>query len=86
MDLPAVWDLTTAAEGLRVSALTRSGIPESCAAVSGGPVGDPPRDGAAVPFTERLFAGVETAYRLLKDGKGDEAKSLRSKASEQGPV
>jgi tRNA modification GTPase len=76
VDLPPVWDLNDAAGGLRVSALTGSGVPELCAALSGWLVGDPPPAGAAVPFTGRLCASVEAAYRLLKDGRGDEARSV----------
>jgi tRNA modification GTPase len=76
VDMPPVWDLNVAAGGIRVSALTQSGIPELCAALSGWLVGDPPPAGAAVPFTERLCAGVETAYRLLKEGQGDEARRI----------
>jgi len=76
VDLPAVWDLIVPAESVQVSALTHLGIPELCAALSGWLVADPPPPGAAVPFAERLCAGVENAYRLLRDGRKGESRRL----------
>jgi tRNA modification GTPase len=75
VDLPSVWDLT-AVESVQISALTPSGIRELCAALSGWLVSDPPPSGAAVPFTERLCAGVEDAHRLLTDKHDGEARSV----------
>jgi tRNA modification GTPase len=75
VDLPAVWDVA-AVDGVRVSAITHLGLPELCAALSGWLVPDPPPSGAAMPFTDRMCAGVEGAYRLLADGRGDEARQI----------
>jgi tRNA modification GTPase len=75
VDLPAVWDVA-AVDGVQVSAITHLGLPELCAALSGWLVPDPPPSGAAVPFTDRMCAGVEGAYRLLADGRSDEARQI----------
>jgi tRNA modification GTPase len=75
VDLQAVWDVA-AVDGVQVSALTQEGLPELCAALSAWLVPDPPPSGAAIPFTERMGAAVEDAYRLLADGRGDEARQI----------
>jgi tRNA modification GTPase len=75
LDLPAIWDVA-AVDGVRVSALTLQGLPELCARLSGWLVPNPPPSGAAVPFTERLGAGVEDAFRLLTNGRRDDARDV----------
>jgi tRNA modification GTPase len=76
VDLPAVWELTSASDSVQVSALTQEGLPELCAALSAWLVPDPPPAGAAMPFTEHMSAAIENAYRLLADGRGDEARQI----------
>ena len=73
MDLPRVWDIA-AADAVRVSAHTLQGLPELCTALSGWLVADPPPPLAAVPFTERLCDGVESAYCFLMQGRKDAAR------------
>jgi tRNA modification GTPase len=75
VDLQAVWDVA-AVDGVQVSALTQEGLPELCAALSAWLVPDPPPSGAAIPFTERLGAAIEDAYRLLADGRSNEARQI----------
>jgi tRNA modification GTPase len=76
VDLPAVWELTSASDSVQVSALTQEGLPELCAALSAWLVPDPPPSGAAMPFTEHISAAIEDACRLLADGRGNEARQI----------
>ncbi len=76
VDLPAVWDLTSAGDSVKVSALTHLGIKQLCAALSGWLAPDPPLSGAAVPFTARLCDGVEEAFRMLTNQQAKEARNV----------
>jgi tRNA modification GTPase len=78
-DLPPVWDLASATETVRVSALTGAGIAELCSAVIARLVPDPPPPGAAVPFAPHLGAGIAEAQRLLGIGKAAEVCRIVAK-------
>jgi tRNA modification GTPase len=68
-DLPPAWDLATADPAPCVSAQTGAGLAELCGALGSWLVPDPPAAGAAVPFTERLCAGVGEAHHHLTGGR-----------------
>lgn len=82
-DLPAAWDLETAAGAVRVSALTGAGLEELCSAVSAWLVPEPPRAGAPVPFTPELCDGVNEVTRFVTESRCEEAaevvRSMRNK-------
>lgn len=50
-DLPAAWNWSQTPNAMCVSAVTRDGVPELCAAISRWLVPDPPAPGEAVPFS-----------------------------------
>lgn len=74
VDLPPLWDVSQAAEAVRVSARTGAGIPELCDAIARRLVPEAPPTGAAVPFTPELGECVEAAQAHLVAGRTDEAR------------
>jgi tRNA modification GTPase len=76
VDLEAVWDLDQATHAVRVSALTGSGLPDLCDALSQWLVTQPPPPGAAVPFTARLSGQIEEAWRYHAAGHIQEVKQV----------
>jgi len=79
VDLPPAWDLGQAADAMRVSALTGTGLPELCEQLAGWLVPDPPPPGAAVPYTREFSAIVEVARADFVAGRiADVRRKLRS--------
>jgi tRNA modification GTPase len=76
VDLPPAWDLTRAADAVRVSARTGAGIPELCEAIARRLVPDVPPAGAAVPFTSALCDRVVEANSHAAAGRCDEARRV----------
>jgi tRNA modification GTPase len=76
IDLPAAWDWDKAPAAVRVSARTGAGLDQLCQAVSRRLVPEVPSTGVAVPFTGALGDLLGAAYRLARDGKPVEARSL----------
>lgn len=67
IDLPAAWDVTGV---LRVSARTREGLAELCAALAARLVPEPPAPGAAVPFTAECCTRLDEARLQLSGEPG----------------
>ena len=85
IDLPPAWDWTRAENAVHVSAATGAGLAELCTALAGWLVPDVPPSGAAVPFTPRLCAAVETAWRFLQaDQPAAARQTLASLVSQNG--
>lgn len=84
VDLEPAWDLDQANQGVRVSALTGSGLAELCAAVSRCLVPQPPPAGAAVPFSPRLAAEIEEAWQYEAAGLTEKAKQTLVNLLKQG--
>jgi tRNA modification GTPase len=76
MDLPAAWDLGQAAGAVQVSALTGRGVSELLEALSGWLVPQPPRAGAAVPFTPAQYEWIEQIRQHCAGGQAAEALRL----------
>jgi tRNA modification GTPase len=75
-DLPATWDLGSAAGAVRVSALTGAGIPELCEAIVRRLVPEAPGPDTVMPFTPELCDGIEEAYAHLVAGRCDEVRRV----------
>ena len=75
-DLPSTWNPASASDAVRVSARTGEGLEGLCAAVVALLVPDPPRAGAAVPFTPRLCEGIAEAQRALAAGDATKARAM----------
>ncbi len=75
-DLPAAWDWSRFPHALQVSARTRTGLGELCAAISARLVPQPPAPGTAVPFSPDWCDRVEAARRLLAGGCTAEADAV----------
>jgi tRNA modification GTPase len=73
VDLQATWDLSLAADAIRVSATTGSGLDSLCQSLSRWLVPNPPTPGTAVPFTAALCDQVEDAWRCYSAGRREEA-------------
>ncbi|HWG41974.1 MAG TPA: GTPase [Gemmataceae bacterium] len=74
IDLPAAWECRR--RTLPVSARTGEGLAELCTAVVARLVPDPPRRGAAVPFTPRLSERIVEAQRVLDTGDSAETRRI----------
>ncbi len=64
IDLEPVWHVSEAKGAIQVSARTGAGLAELCTAIAQRLVPDPPRAGAAVPFTRQLAAAIESAAQF----------------------
>jgi tRNA modification GTPase len=88
IDLPAAWDLTTAADAFTVSARTGQGISDLCQAIAHSLVPEVPSAGAALAFTPDLCAMVEEAQACLDRGETAEAlrvlRAVRGEGTSQG--
>jgi tRNA modification GTPase len=74
VDLPPAWDVSQAAEAVRVSARTGAGIPELCEAIARRLVPEAPAPGAAVPFMPELCDRAGEALAHLAGGRTEEAR------------
>ncbi len=79
-DLPAAWDLASAGDAPRVSALSGAGLKELCHRVTRWLVPEPPEPGTAVPFTPGLATAVEQALQALQAGQSERALELLRQA------
>jgi tRNA modification GTPase len=75
VDLPPVWDLTTAAGAPRLSASTGAGIGALCQDLSRWLVAEPPAIGAGVPFTTAVCEGVDIAWENYRLGRLTDSKA-----------
>jgi tRNA modification GTPase len=79
IDLPAAWNLRTAAHAAQVSARTGEGLSDLCAAIVQRLVPETPEPGVAVPCTTAICDAVEEAWRLQGAGESERARErLRS--------
>jgi tRNA modification GTPase len=79
IDLAPAWDLDSATDALRVSALTGAGIADMCTALAKRLVPEPLPAGSAIPFTERLCGLVKNALQHLAIGDvGTTVSTLQS--------
>jgi tRNA modification GTPase len=76
VDLAPAWDLGRAGGAARVSARTRTGLPELCEAIVRRLVPLAPEPGEPVPFTPESCDAVEEALAHLAAGRTDDARRV----------